>query len=111
MDVQFWLTVKAMIVVAVKLPEVPVMVTVEVPVAAEPLADSVSTLDPVVGLVANVAVTPLGRPEAERVTLPVNPPASVTVIVSVALPPCVTEMLEAEGESVKLPPVTVTTNA
>jgi len=39
----------------------------------------------VAGLVANAAVTPLGRPDAARVTLPVNPPTSVTVMVSVAV--------------------------
>jgi len=48
-------------VVAVKLPEVPVIVTVAVPVVAVALAVNVSTLVPVVGLVPNVAVTPLGK--------------------------------------------------
>jgi len=37
------------------------------------LAVSVSTLDPVVGFGEKDAVTPLGRPDAERVTLPANP--------------------------------------
>jgi hypothetical protein len=68
------LTVSATVVVAVRLPEVPVMVIVALPTAAVLLAVSVSTLVPVVGLVANDAVTPLGRPEAARLTLPVNPP-------------------------------------
>ena len=79
----------SMVVVAVKKPEVPVMVIVEAP-ALQPivlLAVSVSTLDPVAGLVPNVAVTPLGRPEAARVTLPLKPPTSVTVMVSVVLLP------------------------
>jgi hypothetical protein len=40
---------------------------------AELLAVSVIVLLPVVGLGANDAVTPLGKPDAERVTLPVNP--------------------------------------
>jgi hypothetical protein len=43
--------VRAIVVVAVVLPEVPVMVTVEVPVVAVLLAVSVSTLALVVGLV------------------------------------------------------------
>ena len=81
------LTVSAMVVVAVVLPEVPVMVTVDEPAVAVLLAVSVSTLVPVVGLVPNEAVTPLGRPEAARVTLPVNPPVSVTVTVSVPVLP------------------------
>ena len=50
----------------------------------------------VVGLVPNVAVTPLGKPVAVSVTLPVKPPESVTVIVSVALAPWVTKRLDAD---------------
>jgi hypothetical protein len=96
------LIVKAIVVVAVRLPEVPVMVTVDVPVVAVLLAVNVSTLVPVVGFVPNVAVTPLGRPDAVRVTLPLNPPASFTVMVLVPLLPCVIDRLPGESESVKL---------
>jgi hypothetical protein len=96
------LTVRAMVVLAFVLPETPLMVTVEVPVAAVLLAVKVTTLLPVVGLVPKAAVTPLGRPEADSVTLPLNPFTSVTVVVSVALLPCVTASEEAESESVKL---------
>ena len=78
-------TVRAMVVVAVVEPEVPVMVTVEVPTVAVALAVNVITLVPVVGLAPKVAVTPAGRPVAAKVTLPVNPPTSVTVMVSVAV--------------------------
>jgi len=94
-------TVSAMVVVAVVLPEVPLMVTVAAPVVAVLLAVSVSTLVPVVGLVPNAAVTPLGRPEAASVTLPVNPPVSATVMVSVAVLAWVMDKLDAEGVSVK----------
>src|SRR5215472_13120780 len=94
-------TVSAMLVDAVVVPEVPVMVTVDVPVVAVLLAVNVTTLLPVVGLVPNDAVTPLGKPEAARVTLPVKPPVSVTVMVSVALAPCVTDSDDADGDSVK----------
>ena len=66
------------------------------------LAVRVTTLVPVAGLVPKVAVTPLGRPDAARVTLPVNPPASVTVMVSVPLLPCAIDSNGAESESVKL---------
>lgn len=96
------LTVRTSVVVAVRLPEVPVIVTVDVPVVAVLLAVSVSTLVPVVGFVPNAAVTPLGNPEAASVTLPVNPPTSVTVMVLVPLPPCVIDKLLGESESVKL---------
>src|ERR1700728_1317452 len=91
-------TVSASFVVAVKLPEVPVIVTVADPVVAVLLAVSVSTLVPVVGVVANAAV----RPDAARVTLPVNPPTSVTVIVLVPLLPWVIVRLLGESDSVKL---------
>jgi len=80
-------TVRAMVVVADNVPDVPVIVTVEDPVAAVLLAVRVSTLLPVVGFVPNEAVTPLGRPDAASVTLPVNPPTSVTLIVLVPLLP------------------------
>jgi hypothetical protein len=95
-------TVRASVVVAVRLPEVPVMVTVDVPVVAVALAVKVSTLVPVVGLVPNVAVTPLGRPDAARVTLPLNPFTSVTVMVLVPLPPWVIVRLLGESDRVKL---------
>ena len=93
-----------MVVVAVRLPEVPVMVTVAAPVVAVALAVSVSTLVLVVGLVANAAVTPVGRPDAARVTEPVNGLTSVTVIVSVPLALCAIDRVDAEGKRVKLPP-------
>jgi hypothetical protein len=102
-------TVSAIVVVAVSVPEVPVIVTVELPAVAVLLAARVSTLVAVVGLVANAAVTPLGNPDAVRVTLPVNPPTSVTVIVSVALLLCVTDKVDAERASVKLAGVLATT--
>jgi len=95
-------TVNARVVVAVRLPEVPVIVTVADPVVAVLLAVSVSTLVPVVGFVPNAAVTPLGRPDAARVTLPENPPTSVTVIVLVPLLPCVIVRLLGESDKVKL---------
>jgi len=79
------LTVSVMDVLAVSVPELPVMVTVDVPAVAEALAVRVSRLLPVVGLVPKVAVTPLGKPEAARVTLPVNGVTSATVMVSVTL--------------------------
>jgi len=69
-------TVRETLVVAVSVPEVPVIVTVYVPAVAVALAVRVSTLLPVVGLVPSEAVTPLGRPDTARVTLPVNPPSS-----------------------------------
>jgi hypothetical protein len=78
------------------------MVTVEAPVVAVLLAANVTVLVLVVGFVPKVAVTPEGSPDAERLTLPVNPPESVTVIVLLPLLPCVTVKLLGEAESEKL---------
>src|SRR6266849_2440479 len=72
------------------LPDLPVIVTMDVPAAAEALAVSVNVLVVVVGFGLNAAVTPLGRPEAVKVTLPVKPFKSVTVMVLVPLLPSAT---------------------
>ena len=80
-------TVRAMVVVAVRVPEVPVMVTVAAPAVAVLLAVSVSTLELVDEAGLNEAVTPLGSPVAVNDTLPVNGLTSVTVMVSVPLAP------------------------
>ena len=97
------MTVRLTVVVAVRLPEVPVIVTVAVPVVAVGLAVRVSRLVPVVGFVPNTGLTPLGRPDATRLTLPVNPPTSVTVMVLVPpVPPGVIVILLGAAESVKL---------
>jgi hypothetical protein len=62
-----------MLAVAVRLPDVPVTVSGYCPMAVELLAVSVKVLFPVVGFGEKDAVTPLGKPETERFTLPVNP--------------------------------------
>ena len=58
------------VVVLVKAPDVPVMVTVNVPVVAVPLAEKVNTLLEVAGFVENVPPTPPGKPEALSMMLP-----------------------------------------
>ena len=58
----------------VRLPDVPVMVSVAVPGAAVVLAVSVNTLEVAAGFGLNAAVTPLGRPDTEKVTLLLKPP-------------------------------------
>ena len=73
----------------------------DVPVVAVLLAVKVRTLVEVVGLVPNEAVTPEGSAEFESVTLPVNPPLGVTVIVELPLLPCVTLKLLGEADSEK----------
>ena len=67
----------------VKLPDTPLIVIVEVPVAAPAAAVRVSVLVVLVGFGLKAAVTPLGRLEADKVTLPLKPSAGTTVIVLV----------------------------
>jgi len=95
------LIVRLIVVVCDRLPETPVIVIVDVPVVAVELAVKVRTLVEVVGLVPNDAVTPEGRVEFESVTLPVNPPLGVTVIVELPLLPCVTLKLLGEADNEK----------
>jgi hypothetical protein len=94
-------TVRLSVVVFVNVPDVPVTVTVTVPVAAVALAISVSVLVEAIGFGLNAAVTPLGKPDAERVTLPLKPFTGVMVTVLVPLLPCAMVALFGEGERVK----------
>ena len=66
-------TVSASVVVSVKLPDVPVMVSVLMPPGALLLTVKVRMLFVVVEAGEKEAVTPLGSPETERFTAPVNP--------------------------------------
>ena len=75
------LTAKESVVELLRLPLTPRMVTVKVPMAALVLAVKVKLLVLVVLAGLNDAVTPLGRPEAERLTAPLNPLSGVTVMV------------------------------
>jgi len=68
----------------IRLPEVPVTLTVNVPVGAEGPADKVRVLVVAVGLGMKEAVTPLGKPEAVRFTLELKPFNGLTVMVLVA---------------------------
>jgi hypothetical protein len=69
--------------VVVKLPDEPVTVTVAVPVVAALLAVSINVLVFVVVVGLNDAVTPLGKPDADKLTLPLKPFCGVTVMVLV----------------------------
>ena len=87
-------TVNVIVVAALRLPEVPVIVTVAVSFVAVALAVRVRML----GFGLNEAVTPFGSPEAVSVTLPENPLTGVMVTVLVPLaPPCA--MATAFGEA------------
>ena len=95
-------TASEMVAVLLRLPEVPVTVTVEVPMAAVPIADKVKMLADVAGFVPKLALTPLGKPEAVKFTLPLNPFKGWIVIVVEPDAPCTKAKLEGEAERVKL---------
>ena len=83
--------------------DAPVTVTVKVPVAAVALAVSVSELPVVVSPGLKEAVTPLGRPAADSLIVPLKPPWRATVIVLVPLEPCGTVNPVGAAAIVKLP--------
>jgi len=66
-----------------KLPDVPVMVTVELPAGVVDEVDNVTVDVPeaVIEVGLKPAVTPLGNPLALNVTVPVNPFCALTVAV------------------------------
>lgn len=75
------------VVVLVKLPDVPVTVAVKVPVAAVPLADRVKRLLELAGFVPKVALTPFGKPDADKMTPPLKPFSGlIEMVVELELP-------------------------
>lgn len=95
-----------------RLPEVPVIVTMAVPVVAVLLAVNVNVLA-FVGLVVlvglNDAITPAGKPEAAKLTLPVKPFCGATETVLVRLPPCTRLTLFGDADRLKFGGVTAFT--
>lgn len=100
-------TVSEMVVECVVDPDVPVIVTVAVPVVADDEAVSVSVdvtlplAGGVTGFGENAAVTPLGRPEALSVVAELKPFRLVIVMVLVPFEPCVTVTELGEAPMVK----------
>jgi len=82
------------------LPDVPVMVTVAVPRDAVALAVRVKMLVLVAGFVLKLAVTPVGNPDAERLTLPLKPLDGAMVMVLVPLVPCTRLKVLGDAEMV-----------
>ena len=95
------MTVRLMVVVALRLPEVPVTVRVDFPAAAEEDAAMVSALPPLVVAGLKAPVTPLGRPAIFRPTSPPNPFCWFTVTVLAPLPPGDTVTAAGDADSVK----------
>ena len=75
------------------------MVTATVPVVAVVLTVNVNVLVVVAGFVPNDAVTPLGSPVADKLTLPLKPFCGLTEIVLVPFVPCVIVKLLGDAES------------
>ena len=93
---------RAIVVVLLMVPEVPVTVTVtgEVVLAVELAAVTVITSVFAVVPAANEAVTPVGRPAALKAIFPEKPPMSVMERTVVLLDPGTTETEAGEGERV-----------
>ena len=92
---------REIVVVFVKLPEVPVIVMGNAPTAAVPAAVKVRVLVVAVVLGLKDAVTPVGRPEADKLTLPLKLNCGVMVMVFVLLVPCVIVVLLKDVEREK----------
>jgi hypothetical protein len=88
--------------VLLRLTALPVITMDDVAIVAVLLTVRVRVLVPLVVTGAKVALTPSGTPEADKVTLPLNPYRGATAMVLMALLPC--GMLKVLGlaESVKL---------
>ena len=104
-------TVKLIVAALRKLPDAPVTVTVEVPSTAERLAVSVN----VGGLVALAAlkdaVTPVGRPDAVKITVPLNSFSGAIVMALATAPPWRTLRLAGDAWTLNEgTPVTVSSN-
>ena len=80
-------TVKLTAAVLLRLAEVPVMVMVAVPKVAEALAVRVSVPGCVVVALLNDAVTPVGKPDAARETVPLKPFCGAMVMVLTPVAP------------------------
>jgi hypothetical protein len=86
-------------------PPVAVTVMVEVPAVAVDAAVKVSVDEPEPGDAMdaglNAAVTPVGRPEAERAIAELNPPETAVVMVELPVLPAATESEVGEADRVK----------
>ena len=103
-NVPVGLTARFKLVWFVMVPDEPVTVIVNVPTAAAALVVSVNVLALSVLLGLNDALTPLGRPEIDKLTVPVNPFSGVTVIAAVPLAPWVSVRMFGEADSRKFGP-------
>ena len=85
------------VVVFVKPPDVPVIVTVKVPGVTVPAADRITRVLDKVGFVPKVTPTPFGKPEAVKLTLPLNPLRGLIEMTVEAEAPC--RMVKLAGDA------------
>jgi len=97
-------------VVAESVLEVPVIVAAVVPAVVVLAARSVSVLAEVDDAELQLAVTPAGNPEIEKLTLPLKPFIAVTVTVELPEPPGKMFITPGTAESVKYGANTLSTN-
>lgn len=90
--------VSAILAVPVRLPEAPVMVTVEVAAAAELVAVNVSVLLVVALAGLKDAVTPEGNPDMARLTAPLKPCCGATLITATPLVPAGMESVDTDED-------------
>ena len=99
------LMVRATVVVCVTPPPLAVMVTLAVPVVAVLLAENVNVEFPFPGAAIEaglkLAVTPVGRPEADNEIAELNPPLLAVEIVALPEVPWVTDKLVGEALRLK----------
>ena len=88
-------------VVLVRLPEVPVIVTVAVAAAAELLATNVNVLLLVAIEGLKDAVTPAGNPDTARLTALLKPGCGLTVMMLMPLAPAAMESVAADDARLK----------
>lgn len=81
-------TVRVKVAEAVNLPDIPVIVTTDVPSAAEAPAVSVNWLFPVDGFGEMLALTPVGNPEMLSLTGLVSPLLMAAYTLLVVVVPC-----------------------
>jgi hypothetical protein len=94
--------VSVIVVLLLRLPEVPVTVTVNLPIAAVPVEEKLNRVVLVAGFLPKVGFTPLGKPDATNFTLPLNPFREMIVIVVEPPAPWTKVKLVGDAESVKL---------
>jgi hypothetical protein len=91
-------TVRLILTECDRLPDLPLTLTLKVPVVAELLTVNVNVVLDVEGFGLKAAVTPVGRLDPEKVTLPLKPFVGLIVIVDVPVLPRATLRLFGEAE-------------